>query len=108
MSDLTKAEQAAAEALAERHNEYSDTDRLAAAAFAGEARAVVAAVRPHFFDEAAEHLVSTCPHITEAARDMGNLQRAHRCCGHHMDAIKELREHGHKVPAARQSGEGQH
>lgn len=45
MPDLTAAERAAAEVLAERHNARSDTEHLAVAAFAGEARAVVEAVR---------------------------------------------------------------
>jgi hypothetical protein len=44
---LTPAEQAAAEVLAARHNASDATYSYSAAAFHGDARAVVAAVEPH-------------------------------------------------------------
>lgn len=45
-TELTEAEQAVAQALAAHHNAHSTTDRLGVGAFAAEARAVLAAVRP--------------------------------------------------------------
>lgn len=51
---LTEAEKAAAEALALWHNAHSSTSRLATAAFEGEARTVVAAVKPLIAQELAE------------------------------------------------------
>src|SRR5688500_3626379 len=57
---LTEAEQAAAVALAAHHNAHSTMGGLAVAAFAGEARAVVAAVRPPIADEVALQLGRDC------------------------------------------------
>jgi len=71
---LTEVEQAAARVLAERHNASSTTSRLSVAAFEGEARAVVAAVRPILeadtLDRFADHLralVATESFCDEAA-----------------------------------------
>lgn len=95
--DLTAAEQAAAEALAERHNAHSDTEHLAVAAFAGEARAVVEAVRPIL---AAEALREVAAELRLKTPEPGTL--------FFVDAEGLERRAEDRLAAARQSGEGQH
>ncbi|MEU5874198.1 hypothetical protein AB0A73_21910 [Glycomyces sp. NPDC047369] len=67
MPNPVDAEQAAAEALAARPNAYSTTSRLATAAFEGESRAVVAAVRPII---AAEELFDAARALTDRAAEL--------------------------------------
>ncbi len=64
---MTKAEQAAAEAIAAVRNEngYGGIEHFAASDWEDEARAVVAAVRPLLLDEAAEAML----HHAQAAEN---------------------------------------
>lgn len=97
MPELTKAEQTAAEALAERHNAHSTTDRLSTAAFAGEARAVVEAVRPLIEAEVLDDMADRF----ETYRTLGGEQA--------WPFVAEIRmATASRRAAARQSGEGQH
>lgn len=101
MSDLSAAEQAAAEALAERHNAHSDTDRLSTAAFAGEARAVVEAVRPIIEADALEALAG-------GADKYGPIGAAHLRAGAFVVRKGRTIRDCLSDDPGRQSGEGQH
>jgi hypothetical protein len=68
--ELTEAEHAAAVALADWHNAHSSTSRLAVGAFTAEARAVVAAARPHL-------LAQFCIEAADAVDQLGPIDGNH-------------------------------